>query len=139
MLRPEVVQKLKTCTHIIHAGDITKPDLLDVLRPLGNLYVVRGNCDTDEWARNLQKVLRFEIGQVRFALTHERDNITQQIYKDADVIIFGHTHRYWEEWRDGHFWLNPGSCGRSRYGDDVTMALMEITDGRFSVKKIILE
>ena len=139
LLRPEVLQVLKSCSHIIHAGDITRENLLDPLRILGNLYVVRGNCDTDEWAEGLRKILHFKIENVRFVLTHEIWNVSSQDYKDADVVIFGHTHRYWEEWREGRLWLNPGSCGRSRYGEDVTMAVMEVSDGKLSIQKIVLE
>ena len=139
LLRPEVVQELRGCSHIVHAGDVTRGELLDTLRPLGSLYVVRGNCDTGEWAGMLRKILHFEIGHIRFVLTHEMENISPKEYSDADVVIFGHTHRYWEEWRGGRLWLNPGSCGRSRYGEDVTMAVMEVTDAGFSVKKIVLE
>lgn len=37
---------------------------------------------------------------------------------------------------DGRLWLNPGSCGRSRFGGEVTMALMEIDNGNWNVRKI---
>ena len=38
---------------------------------------------------------------------------------------------------DGRLWLNPGSCGRSRFGGEVTMALMEIDNGNWNVRKSI--
>ena len=49
LLRPEVLEILKGCDCILHAGDVTKESLLDQIRFLGNLYVVRGNNDGD-WA-----------------------------------------------------------------------------------------
>ena len=39
----------------------------------------------------------------------------------AQVVIFGHSHHYFEKMIDGRLWLNPGSCGRSRFGGEVTM------------------
>ena len=36
---------------------------------------------------------------------------------------------------DGRLWLNPGSCGRSRFGGEVTMALMEIDNGKLECQK----
>ena len=39
---------------------------------------------------------------------------------------------------DGRMWLNPGSCGRSRFGAEVTMAVMTVEDGKYQVEKIIL-
>ena len=53
LLRPEVLEILKGCDCILHAGDVTKESLLDQIRFLGNLYVVRGNNDK-EWAEKLQ-------------------------------------------------------------------------------------
>ena len=90
LLRPEVISILKTCDCILHAGDVDRPEILDQLRYLGSLYVVRGNNDRD-WA---------------------------------------------EKMIDGRLWLNPGSCGRSRFGGEVTMALMEIDNGNWNVRKI---
>ena len=43
---------------------------------------------------------------------------------------------YFEKMIDGRLWLNPGSCGRSRFGGEVTMALMEIDNGNWNVRKI---
>ena len=41
LLRPEVLEILKGCDCILHAGDVTKESLLDQIRFLGNLYVVQ--------------------------------------------------------------------------------------------------
>lgn len=41
LLRPEVLEILKECKYILHAGDVNKDEILDVLRSMGNLYVVR--------------------------------------------------------------------------------------------------
>ena len=54
LLRPEVLEILKGCDCILHAGDVTKESLLDQIRFLGNLYVVRGNNDGN-WARGIEK------------------------------------------------------------------------------------
>ena len=65
LLRPEVVEILKNCDYIFHAGDVDRPELLDALRPLGALYVVRGNND-GYWAQNLRRSLNFTVGNVKF-------------------------------------------------------------------------
>ena len=74
-LRPEVLEILKTCDCILHAGDVTKEEILDQIRFLGNLYVVRGNNDGD-WAKNIAKVLKFEINGVNFVMAHEASDRT---------------------------------------------------------------
>ena len=52
LLRPEVLEILKDCDCIFHGGDINKPEILDILGKMGNLYAVRGNNDKD-WAEGL--------------------------------------------------------------------------------------
>lgn len=136
LLRPEVTEILRSCDCILHAGDVDRPELLDELRYLGNLYVVRGNNDGD-WAGNLARSLRFKIEGVEFFMTHNKKDIAWDL-GTAQVVIFGHSHHYFEEMIDGRLWLNPGSCGRSRFGGDVTMAVMEIEDGHWKIRKILL-
>ena len=135
LLRPEVAKLLKDCNYIFHAGDVDKPEILDALRPLGALYVVRGNND-GYWAQNLQKSLNFTVGNVRFFMTHDRKDVAWEL-GDTQVVIFGHSHQYFCKEIDGRLWLNPGSCGRSRFGGDVTMAIMTVENGRCQAQKII--
>ena len=114
LLRPEVLEILKDCKYILHAGDVNKDEILDVLRSMGNLYVVRGNNDKD-WAENLRTSLSFTIGGVKFFMVHNKKDAAWEL-GDTQVVIFGHTHKYFEKMIDGRLWLNPGSCGRSRFG-----------------------
>ena len=60
LLRPEVLEILRTCDCILHGGDINKPEILDQIRPLASVYVVRGNNDKD-WAEGMSRTLRFTI------------------------------------------------------------------------------
>jgi len=132
MLRREVVAEIRDCSHIIHAGDIVKETDLDELRLYGSVYAVRGNNDVwQEGLRNLAHVLRFEIGGVNFLMTHDRYDLPRNL-EGVQAVIFGHTHRYSEVWQDGRLWLNPGSCGRARFGGDVTMAKMTVRDGKIT-------
>lgn len=134
LLRPEVISILKTCDCILHAGDVDRPEILDQLRYLGSLYVVRGNNDRD-WAEKLSVTLRFKIEGTEFFMTHNKKDVAWDL-GTAQVVIFGHSHHYFEKMIDGRLWLNPGSCGRSRFGGEVTMALMEIDNGNWNVRKI---
>lgn len=136
LLRPEVVEILKRCDCILHAGDVDRQELLDQLRYLGNLYAVRGNNDGD-WAGNLARSLCFKIEGVEFFMTHNKKDVAWDL-GTAQVVIFGHSHHYFEEMIDDRLWLNPGSCGRSRFGGEVTMAVMTVDNGEYSVEKIIL-
>jgi hypothetical protein len=137
LLRREVVAELQDCSHIIHAGDIIREADLDELRLYGSVYAVRGNNDL--WLDGLQDlahVLRFQIAGVSFVMTHDRYDLPRNL-DGVQAVIYGHSHRYSEEWKDGRLWLNPGSCGFSRFGSGVTMAKMTVEDGRImSVRRI---
>ena len=126
LLRPEVLEILKDCKYILHAGDVNKDEILDVLRSMGNLYVVRGNNDKD-WAENLRTSLSFTIGGVKFFMVHNKKDVAWEL-EDTQVVIL----------IDGRLLLKPGSCGRSRFGAEVTMAVMTVEDGKYQVEKIIL-
>lgn len=137
LLREEVKERLKDCTYIFHAGDVDRPEILDELRAMGFLYVVRGNND-GYWAQNLRRSLNFSVGNVKFFMVHDRKDVAWEL-GDTQVVIFGHSHKYFCQEIDGRLWLNPGSCGRSRFGGEVTMAVMTVENGSWEVEKIVLQ
>ena len=137
LLREEVKEQLKDCTYIFHAGDVDRPEILDELRTMGFLYVVRGNND-GYWAQNLRRSLNFSVGNVKFFMVHDRKDAAWEL-GDTQVVIFGHSHKYFCQEIDGRLWLNPGSCGRNRFGGEVTMAVMTVENGSWEVEKIVLQ
>ena len=138
LLRRDVVAEVQDCTHILHAGDIVRETDLDELRLYGSIYAVRGNNDLwTEGLRDLAGTLRFEIAGVSFLMTHDRRDVPRSL-EGVQAVICGHTHRYSEEWLDGRLWLNPGSCGRARWGGEVTMAKLTLRDGKIQrVRRIV--
>ena len=140
VLRRDVIAEIRDCTHILHAGDIIKETDLDELRLCGMIYAVRGNNDLwQPGLRDLAGILRFEIAGVSFLMTHEPYDIPRNL-EGIRVVVYGHTHQYREEWIDGRLWLNPGSCGRARFGSEVTLAKMKLMDGKIlGVKRIRLK
>lgn len=136
-LREEVVEILRTCDYILHAGDIIKEEILDELRPLASIYAVRGNNDWG-WAQKLSRSLSFTIEGVKFFMVHDKKDVAWNL-GDTQVVVFGHSHKYFEGKKDGRLWINPGSCGHQRFGQEVTMAVMTIENGSCQVEKIVLE
>lgn len=136
LLRAEVKDILKECDYIIHGGDINKQAIVDELEEIAPLYVVRGNNDK-EWAEHLPNELRFEISGVRFYMVHNKKFIPKDL-QDVDVIVFGHSHKYYEEEKDGVMWLNPGSCGKRRFDLSISMAVMTIKSGVWGIEKVEL-
>ena len=137
LLRQEVLDILQTCDCILHAGDFDRPEILEQLRYLGSIYAVRGNNDRG-WAENLSSALRFRIEGVEFFMTHNRKGVAWDL-GNTQVVVFGHSHKYLEKITDGRLWLNPGSCGYSRFGGEVTMAVMTVEKETYQVEKIVLQ
>ena len=136
LLRPEVMEILKTCDYIFHGGDINRPEILDQLRPLASIYAVRGNNDK-EWAEGLAKTIRFTIEGVEFFMTHNKKDAAWDL-GTVQVVVFGHTHKYLEQNIDGRLWLNPGSCGKRRFDQEITMAVMTVENGKYRTEKIVI-
>ena len=136
LLRPEVVDKLRSCDAILHAGDVNRPELLDALRAIAPLYVVRGNNDKD-WAEELPQTLRVEFDGVRILMIHNKRELPKKL-GDVQVIVFGHSHKYFEQTIDDRLWLNPGSCGKRRFDQEISFALLHIDGSAWRVEKIAL-
>lgn len=137
LLRPEVVERLRGCDAILHAGDVNRPELLDALRAIAPLHVVRGNNDK-EWAEGLPRSLTVELDGVRILMIHNKRELPREL-GDAQVIVFGHSHKYFEQTIDGRLWLNPGSCGKRRFDQEISFALLHMDGGAWRVEKIVLK
>ena len=136
LLRPEVLEYLSQADIIIHGGDINTQAIVDKLREYAPLYIVRGNNDK-EWAEELPQSLTFSIEGVHFFLVHNKKDVPSDL-SDEDVVVYGHSHKYACEERNGVLWLNPGSCGRRRFDQEITFAVMTVDGGQIQVEKVII-
>ena len=138
LLRPEAGTALHGIEMILHAGDIGKPEILAELSKIAPVTAVRGNNDTGDWARNIPDFQRLEIGGISIYMLHdlkEFNSADEAI--DADVLIFGHSHKPMIEEREGVLHLNPGSAGPRRFKLPVTIALLNV-EGQVSAEIITL-
>lgn len=136
LLRPEVIRIITGCDTIIHGGDINNQQILDQLSALAPLYVVRGNNDK-EWAEHLPESITVQIEDCAIFVVHNKKFIPSELH-GIDAVIFGHSHKYAEQMIDGRLWLNPGSCGKRRFDQEITLAILTINGKELSVEKIII-
>lgn len=136
LLRQEVIDALEGCETILHAGDISKQEILDRLRAIAPVYVVRGNNDKD-WAEDIPAVLDFDLWGLRVFMTHKKKDLPPSC-EEYDLVVYGHSHRYEEKRAGSTLFLNPGSCGPRRFHQAITMAVLEIDEatGEFVVRRI---
>ena len=136
LLRPQVAEYLKGVDAILHGGDINKQTTVDQLQQYAPLYVVRGNNDK-AWAEAIPHHRTVTLAGVTFYMVHNRKEVPADL-SSVDAVVFGHSHKYLQEEKNGVLWLNPGSCGPRRFRQEITMMLAEIADDRLQVEKILL-
>ena len=127
LLRTQVRDILETCEVILHGGDINHLEILDELEKIAPVYAVRGNNDK-EWAEHLPETLSFELYGIKLFMIHNKRYLPEKL-EDRNLILYGHSHKYYERREGGRIWLNPGSCGPRRFGQPVTMAVIEVEEG----------
>ena len=139
VLRSEVIEQIKNSDAVIHGGDVDTKAILDEIKSLMNpgvqLFAVCGN--NDRTLPELPDNIVFELCGTRIFLVHNKRDIPKNT--DTDIIIFGHSHKYYEETVNGQLWLNPGSCGKRRFNLPLTMAVLNIDEIGYSVEKIDIE
>ena len=136
LLRPEVKEMLKTADVILHGGDINKPEIVEELRRYAPVHVVCGNNDK-EWAADIPHDLTLTLDGVTFYMVHNKKELPADL-SGVDVVVFGPSHKYVHQERDGRLWLNPGSCGPRRFHQEITMMMAEAEDGTLRVEKIVI-
>lgn len=149
---------------LLHAGDVSRDEILDRFRERMQVYAVRGNRDLLRGTRYPAR-LRFEIGDISLFLCHgegdplhylltkgyclladlfrrkpdpERLNHFPRESRTADIVIYGHTHVDRLDIRNGRLFINPGSSFAGGSGARFLIpsyALLEIrSDGSVSVE-----
>lgn len=131
LLRPQALAALEGCDHILHAGDIGKPEILDALRQLAPLSVVRGNNDTQDWTQAIPHDLSLQLGGAHLYLVHDQADIPADLAtRGVDAIVTGHSHKPLIIQRNGILHINPGSAGPRRFKLPIAVGSLLIEDGR---------
>ncbi len=138
LLRPRVLELAAGCDRILHAGDVGDPAILDQLRQIAPVEAVRGNMDVGPLAA-LPAVAAGELGGLAYRMTHRREDVEAAWPRQAQLIVFGHSHRPELEWRSGCLLLNPGAVGARRFKLPLTMARLTVTDGRLIPEIVAVE
>ena len=128
LLRPEAEQCLAGVAHIIHAGDIGRPEVIAGLRRIAPVIAIRGNVDTAEWAARYPDTKTVKLGGCAIHVLHDvHDLKLDPAASGIDVVISGHSHKPGIETIDGVLYLNPGSAGPRRFNLPITVATLELS------------
>ena len=131
---------LRGSEHIIHAGDVGKPEILDMLREIAPVSAVRGNIDKGPWARKLPETEAVEFGGKVIYILHDLAKLDLKPHTAGfNAVISGHSHVPQQEMRDGVLYFNPGSAGPRRFRLPITVGRL-LFDGnglRAEIVKIL--
>lgn len=93
LVRPEALAALQGSTHILHAGDIGDPEVLEQLRIIAPVTAVRGNVDKGEWAQALPEIEVFEADGVSIYVLHDLGQLDLKPEAAGfQVVVSGHSH-----------------------------------------------
>ena len=130
LLRPEAEKRLAGVDHIIHSGDIGRPDVLVALRRIAPVTAIRGNVDTGDWAGNYADTELVRLAGRSIYVLHDLKKLRIDPVADGiDVIVSGHSHKAAIEIVNGILYLNPGSAGPRRFKLSITLATLDIWPG----------
>ena len=140
LLRPEALEALRGSHAIIHAGDVGRKEILHELEQIAPVTVVRGNIDTDAWARKLPATDVLEIAETSIYVVHNIDELDLDPAAGGfSSVVFGHSHRPLIENRKGVLFFNPGSAGPRRFNLPISVGRLSLENGKLFPELIELK
>lgn len=142
LLRPEIAGIFAGVDLIVHAGDVGGPAVLASLRQIAPVEAVWGNVD-DVHDPSLARERVVPIGAMTLHVSHghELGSPTPELMLaryDADLVVFGHTHRAVVVRQARRLAINPGAAGPRRFDLAPSVARLTVADGRAEVEIISL-
>ncbi|MCK1422679.1 metallophosphoesterase family protein [Bradyrhizobium sp. 182] len=127
LLRPEAERGLAGVDHIIHAGDIGRPEIVDALHRIAPVTAIRGNVDNGEWAREYPDTNLVRLAGKSIYVLHDLKTLQDDLGAGIDVIVSGHSHVPKIDTVGGVLYVNPGSAGPRRFKLPITLATLDVT------------
>ena len=133
LLRSSVALALAGVQLVLHAGDVGSADIIYELETIAPVLAVYGNTDAAGSPR-LVDARTLEVGGLTIHLSHGHElgqPTPERLLRryDADVIVFGHTHKPLVVRAQGRLVVNPGAAGPRRFSMRPSVARLVIADG----------
>jgi len=154
VIHPGVFEHFRGVDHLLHAGDLGDPDVLDALREIAPVVAVRGNVDDFPGASRIPDSVDVTLGGLPIHMTHiGRSEAEWAVALDRRaaagaprprLVVCGHTHAPKRVEVGGYVFLNPGSAGQRRFHLPLAIAILEIADAPnggappFEIRPIVL-
>src|SRR3954452_16561801 len=92
LLRAEAERALADVNHIIHGGDIGRPEIVEALRRIAPVTAIRGNVDSAEWACEYPDTVLLRLAGMSIYVVHDLKTLHADAAAGIDVIVSGHSH-----------------------------------------------
>jgi putative phosphoesterase len=127
LLRPAALRAMHGAELIIHAGDVGDAAILEGLKKIAPVVVVRGNVDIDEWAEALPITAVADAGAAQIYVLHDVKQLDlNPAAAGFSIVVSGHSHKPGQTERDGVIYINPGSAGPRRFQLPITVARLDL-------------
>jgi putative phosphoesterase len=144
LVRPSVIHALAGVELILHAGDVGGREVLIELATIAPIQAVYGNVDdihTPELDQH--RWLQYDGHRIHVSHGHEvgrpSPDVLLQRYPDADVLVFGHTHRALVHREGTRLVVNPGAAGPRRFDATPSVAILRLAPGQSTVELVSIE
>lgn len=140
LLRPKALTALQGAEHMLHAGDVGDPAILDTLRTIAPVTAIRGNIDEGGPCNHLPPTELLELNGRYIYMLHDVKKLDlSPEAASISAVVFGHSHKPLIEHRRNVLFLNPGSAGPRRFQLPVTVAWLHIEGDRLRALIVQLE
>ncbi len=132
---------------IFHAGDIGDDHVLTRLKNIAPVMAVRGNMDLPPLSYDIPIYRVSRLADKNILITHRVGNpmkppaeLQERLLQvQPAAVVFGHTHNPFNQWINGILFFNPGSAGRKKHGQPLSVGFIEVDAGEISGRIVYLE
>lgn len=125
---PQIPRLFHDVEHILHAGDVGQQKIILQLEQIAPVTAVIGNTDSGLLLRETEVI---ELANRKFLIhhivdVHQPSETFRRRFDGAqpDVVVFGHTHKPFNQQIAKTVFLNPGSAGQKRFSLPRTLAIL---------------
>lgn len=138
LARPEAIEALAGVEHILHLGDVGKPEVLKALGKIAPVTAVRGNVDRTGPCAKLPETEVVLFEECYLYMLHDLGTLhLDPAAAKFAAVLYGHSHVPNYSTRKGVLYFNPGSCGPRRFELPVTVGLLTIGVNRVLTPRIV--
>lgn len=126
-LSEQASDALRGVDHIVHAGDVGGPEIIQALNLIAPVTAVRGNTDGGNWAKQLPLENMVSIAGITIYVLHDLYSIDiDPAAAGVRVVVSGHSHRPEIKTTNEIIYFNPGSASQARNGGPKSIGRIKI-------------